>query len=92
MTDPVKFAADVTDFNNRVAVAERPLAALVAEREILLETARGHGVMVGAARRMLAKIAYDITFPEAFRPSGAVEPVPQAEPVGAAIVRHDAAE
>jgi hypothetical protein len=92
MTDPVKFAADVTDFNNRVATIERHLAALEQERKNLLITSRDHGVMVGAARRMLAKIAYDITFPEAFRPSGAVEPGPQAEPAGPAIVRHDAAE
>lgn len=66
MSNPSTFTASADDFNRRAVVLERQVSAMEQEREILLETSRDSGVMVGHARKMLAKISHTITFPEGF--------------------------
>jgi hypothetical protein len=71
MSDPVKFSQSCEAFNRRVGEAERTMSALENEREILLTTSRDSGVMVGHARRMLAKVSHNIEFPDGFDPGAA---------------------
>lgn len=89
MSDVVKFTADCQGYNQRLAAKEREFVALIAERDILIEQARSHGVMTGHARKMLAKLNYNIVFPEGFIVSPADQPpADAAKPQGEAqIVR-----
>jgi hypothetical protein len=82
---PIKFASDADSFNRRVAETERTLAALVQERENLLITSRDHGVMTGHAKKMLAKVSFNIVMPEGYEPPASA-PAEQASE--AVIVRH----
>ena len=68
MSDPIKFSQAAESFNKRAAEAARVMAALENEREILLTTCRDSGVMVSAARKMLATVRHDVTFPDGFNP------------------------
>lgn len=83
MSDPIKFSQSAESFNRRAAALEREITALETEREILLTTCRDSGVMVGHARKMLAKVSHDITFPEGFGQENA-EPADTLAP----IIRH----
>jgi hypothetical protein len=68
MSDVVKFTAICQDFNRRLYAKQAELAAMVAERDILLDQARGSGVMVSAAKQMIGKITFTVTMPEGYQP------------------------
>lgn len=85
MSDVVKFTAECQDFNRRLYAKQTELAAMVEEREILIEQSRGNGIMTGHARKMLGKLAFTITMPEGYQPPAPTPDQPAAGP----IVRHD---
>jgi hypothetical protein len=84
MNDVLKFTAECQDFNKRLAAMEFELAAMVREREILLDQARGCGVMVSAARSMLGKLSFNIVMPEGYQPPAQAG----EQPADQAIIRH----
>lgn len=88
MSDVLKFTESCQSFNARLYAKQAELAALVAERDILIEQARGAGVMVSAAKGMLGKLHFTVTMPEGYRPPADAGQQGERAPE---IVRHDSA-
>jgi hypothetical protein len=78
-----EYLPKVDSFNARLAAAEKTLAALHVEREIL-RTQGGEYMFVSEADKQLGKLTWKITLPEGFvAPASAPE-----QPAGQTIVRH----